>query len=150
MAVEVDIVSWNRATPNYLMSKWRECLRQSNNFRLCLQTPEWVAFRFAPPKPRLAVLRDPTNATEPIAVTPLTYDKFALSFQFAQRKLGEITFDGYLVNGNIPLFPELNDRYYQALLDGIFADSTIQCAYFLGLPEDFCIPWISCRGEGKK
>ena len=88
MAVEVDIVSSNRATPDYLMSKWRECLRQSNNFRLCLHTPEWVAYRFAPPKPRLAVLRDPTNATEPIAVTPLTYDKFALLLPISAKKTG--------------------------------------------------------------
>jgi hypothetical protein len=136
MAVEMEIVPWPPSfEDDSLTLKWRECLAVATNFRLNLQSPEWVAFRMPPAKRRLAVLRDFANACEPIGVTPVTRDKFALSFQFGKRTLGEIQLDGYLLNGNIPLFPS-SDDYCRTLLNGIFVDQEIQCVYFLGLPRE--------------
>jgi hypothetical protein len=82
----------------------------------------------------LAVLRDPTNAA-PIAVTPLVYNRFPLTFSVAGKTLTEIKIPGYHLSGNIPLFPKSLDAY-QALITRVFDSSNVQCLYIHAVAKD--------------
>ena len=59
MAGRVEIIPWQELPA--LLEKWRECVTTSNNFRACLQMPEWVNYRWRPfTKTYVATLRDVT------------------------------------------------------------------------------------------
>ena len=106
----------------------------SDNFRACLQTPEWVSYRWRPfTKTYVATLRD-TRSGDLLAVTPLVEGEYRLSFSSAGWKIGTIRFNGLLLNGNVPLFPP-SDEYYEALCHAALAMPSVDCLYTLGVPK---------------
>jgi hypothetical protein len=131
MAVRVDVVPW-RESPA-LLDKWRECVATSDNFRACLQVPEWVDYRWKPfTSVYMASLRD-AQTDELFAVTPLVENEYRLRFSSAGLNLGSINLKGFLLNGNIPLFPNSHE-YYEALCDGVLGIPWVECIYMLGVP----------------
>jgi CelD/BcsL family acetyltransferase involved in cellulose biosynthesis len=131
MATRVEIVSLQESPA--LLQKWREYVRTSDNFRACLQIPEWVYYRWKScTKTFLATLRD-SHTGDLLAVTPLVENKCPLLFSIAGRELATIRVSGLLLNGNVPLFPPSDDSY-DALCQAAL-DMPIDCLYMLGVPK---------------
>lgn len=127
----VYIVPWT-ADLMPLVSKWRECVRTSDNFRAALQTPEWVGYRWKSiTNTFLAVLSDSAMAG-PAAVTPLVEKKCQLIFSIGRKKFGEFKLNSLLLVGNVPL---LGLDTYQALCDAALALPGIDCLHLEGVPK---------------
>jgi CelD/BcsL family acetyltransferase involved in cellulose biosynthesis len=132
MTSRVEIVPWEDSPA--LLEKWRECVTTSNNFRACLQMPEWVSYRWSSfSKMLLATLRD-AQSGDLLAVTPVVENKYPLLFSIAGRELATIRVSGLLLNGNVPLFPH-SDESYEALCQAALTMPSVDCLYMLGVPK---------------
>ena len=132
MSWRVELVPWQGLSPA-ISRKWRECLASSDNFRACLQTQEWVDYRWGRlAKTFVAILRD-GQSDDMRAVTPLVQGKFPLIFSIAGRNLSTVQISGLLLNGNMPLYPQ-SDHCYEALCSAALAMPSVDCLYMLGVP----------------
>ena len=132
MAGRVEIVPWQESP--VLRKKWRECVTASDNFRACLQMPEWVDYRWRPfTKTFVATLHD-SQSSDLVAVTPLVESEYQLRLSSAGWEFGTFRFNGLLLNGNVPLFPH-SDECYEALCHAALAMPSVDCLYMLGVPK---------------
>ena len=133
MAESVEIVPWQESSP--LLEKLRQCVANSHNFRAWMLLPEWIGFRWKPfNQVFLATLRN-IQSGDLISLTPLVENDFRLDFYVAGHRLLSMRFNGFLLNGNVPLFPE-SDEYYESLIRSALTRPSIDCLYMLGVPND--------------
>jgi hypothetical protein len=136
MAMRVDVVPWGESPA--LLNKWRECVATSDNFRACLQVPEWIDYRWRDlTSVYVGTLRD-AQSNDLFAVTPLVEHEYELRFSTAGLNLGSVKLKGLLLNGNVPLFPNSHE-YYEALCDAVLGIPWVECLYMLGVPT--CSPF---------
>src|SRR5262245_7078322 len=133
MTLSVEIISLDGQVSADIVARWRECVRRSLNFRACLQTPEWLAYRWYAAERYLAVLWDSKNSA-PLGVTPVVRNTYSVPFSVAKRSFGAVHFRGALLVGNVPLFPAQTE-HYQKLCDTILAMPSVECLYMLGIPK---------------
>lgn len=147
MTVSVELMPHDDLVPPNISARWQECVRTSSDFRACLQTPEWFGYRWnSPAKRYLAVLWDSENPT-PLGVTPIVRNTYSVPFSLAGRSIGAVSFEGVLLNGNVPLFPAQGE-HYRKLCNSILSMPTTECLYMLGVPTSS--PFWKFLGEWRK